>query len=207
MMLAIALLLASLLRSTLARPLPPARRIVGIEYCALLTVGYLSGGATFSNPQNFFLWPDTDGVQQLYYGGSDGLEVEFQQCDPNFEDIPQNATLVTGHMYVPYLDACLAADLSTGTPPYTLTAQPCYYSDDSGQVYQQWWMVDGASGVEYLWAGVTDNLGDVEDGNVCPSGTFGYAAGDDTATPSTDGLTQVVCISGADVQAFRIIPE
>ncbi|KZO91687.1 hypothetical protein CALVIDRAFT_568000 [Calocera viscosa TUFC12733] len=181
-----------------ALPLP---RAVGTETCTTLTSGVLSGGALADHPQNFFIWDNV-----LYYGGSDGLEVEFQRCDPNFEGFPQNSTLITGHIYVPSLSACLAVDPPNGAEPHTLTAEPCTYSEDSGQILQQWWWVNGASGVEYVWAGFTDNRGNVQNADTCSSGTFGYAVAD-LASPPTEGVAQIVCTSDEGAQPFRIIPQ
>jgi len=203
--------LLSLPLLALSLPLQRARRLlprdVGTELCTTVTSGVLSGGAIADHPQNFFLWPGSDGVQQLYYGGSDGLEVEFQRCDPNFQNFPQNSTLVTGHMYIPSLSLCLSVDPPNGPPPHVLQAENCTYSEDSGQILQQWWMVNGTSGVEYVWAGFTDNRGNVQNADTCTRGTFGYAAGNDTATPPTEGLAQIVCTSDEGAQAFRIIPQ
>ncbi|KZT54300.1 hypothetical protein CALCODRAFT_485669 [Calocera cornea HHB12733] len=193
-------LLAALLPALSALPL--TTRTVGTETCTTLASGVLSGGAIADHPQNFFIW---DSV--LYYGGEDGLEVEFQACSPNFEGIPQNATLQTGHLYVPYLQQCLSVDPPNGTPPHVLTAEPCTYSEDSGQILQQWWWVNGTSGVEYVWAGFTDNHGNVQNGATCSSGTFGYAAGSDLATPPSEGVAQIVCTQDAGAQPFRIIAQ
>ncbi|EJT96639.1 hypothetical protein DACRYDRAFT_25577 [Dacryopinax primogenitus] len=198
--------LLSLALIPLALSLPfqraPLPRIVGTESCTPLTSGILTG-ESLSNPQNFFLW-GTGNV--LYYGGSDGLEVQFQACSPNFEAFTNNATFATGHLYVPYISKCLSVDPPNGPPPHVLQAEDCTYNEDSGQILQQWWMRNGTEGVEYVWAGYTDNLGSVQNAPTCQGGTFGFLL-PDVDQPLTGGEVEVVCMSEEGARGFRIEPQ
>ncbi|KAF8327601.1 uncharacterized protein EI90DRAFT_1771352 [Cantharellus anzutake] len=71
----------------------------------------------------------------LSFGKKD-LHVDFQSCQPNFGHWDgKNSTPVGGHLVVKSTGKCLTIKTPYTSPPFTVTTEPCYYSDDSGQTF------------------------------------------------------------------------
>ncbi|KAB5593211.1 putative effector protein [Ceratobasidium theobromae] len=186
---------------TLAAPveLLPGTRDVPTETCTKRTSGYLTG----KGGQKFAI--SKDGKHVVYAGSSStssGLEVEFQECNPNFTQWskPGNGPHV-GHIYVPAVGKCLHVPSYEAGNTYSLLLDKCYYSHDSSQ-FALYFMQDGSN---YYWSGATTSDGSSiqgkEDG--CKSGLYGYQGAVHGAAKKS-GQATVACNSNPNVMAFMI---
>ncbi|CAE7213369.1 unnamed protein product [Rhizoctonia solani] len=186
---------SALLAMATALALPLSERDVGIEKCTKRTSGYLSG----SGNQKFAI--SKDGKHVVYAGsGKGGLEVEFQECTPNFTKYPNSGDgPYVGHIYVPKVKKCLHVPSYNET--YQLLLEDCYYSEDSGQFAYSFLQ----KGSNYYWSGATYGDGSLIQGadSGCTEGLYGYQ-GNACGPVRTKGYSAVACASGSDVKAFNI---
>ncbi|KAF8327606.1 uncharacterized protein EI90DRAFT_3067407 [Cantharellus anzutake] len=67
---------------------------------------------------------------------TNGMEVEFQSCQPNFGNFNgTNGSPVGGHLRVKSNGECLSLLSPLTNPPFAVVSAPCYDSDDSGQTF------------------------------------------------------------------------
>ncbi|CAE6370103.1 unnamed protein product [Rhizoctonia solani] len=177
---------------------PLSKRDVGVEKCTKRTSGYLTGAAN----QKFVI--SKDGKHVVYVApGKGGLEVEFQECTPNFTKYPNSGDgPYVGHIYVPKVKKCLHVPSYNET--YQLLLEDCYYSEDSGQFAYSFLQ----KGSNYYWSGATFGDGSLIQGKEsgCTEGLYGYQ-GSGYGSARTEGYAAVACASDSDVKPFQIIKK
>ncbi|KAJ1302607.1 hypothetical protein OPQ81_002924 [Rhizoctonia solani] len=188
--------------TAVALSLPLSERDVPVEKCTKRASGYLTGPGN----QKFVI--AKDGKHVVYAGSAGpqskkrGLEVEFQECTPNFTKYPNSGDgPYVGHIYVPKVDKCLHVPSYNPNTTYQLLLEDCYYSSDSGQFAYSFLQ----KGSDYYWSGATFGDGSLVQGEDtgCTKGLYGYQ-GEEDGKARTKGYSTVACASGSGVKTFKI---
>ncbi|KAF8329459.1 uncharacterized protein EI90DRAFT_1399729 [Cantharellus anzutake] len=173
---------------SLASALPLDKRIVPTSQCTTIATGFLK--TTNGHKLNL------DASNKLSYSAS-GLEVDVQNCQPNFGRYDgTNGTPTEGHLVVKSTGKCLSLQTPYSGPPFTVTVDDCYYVDDSGSTFSNF--IRQSDGT-ILFAGNTQ-----EDGsyhffqNQCAAGTYGVSG------TATSGIATLQCSTDANIVALKL---